>query len=128
MRRGERSGYTSGDVEHLAGVESALGHHLAQRFAFDVFGGDVMHRIGVPDFVNRDDVRMIESGCGARLALEAADAFFIAREAGRQELQRHLAIEGFVLGEINLAHAACTDEATYAVARDRAGLHGSLRA
>ena len=59
------------------------------------------------DRIDRDDVRVVEGGDGARFALKAREPLGIARQFGRQHLQRDVAPELGVAGTIDLAHAAC---------------------
>src|SRR4051812_24805201 len=121
------AGDSGGDVDHFANVEPARGHPLAQRFAFDVLGGDVMRAAVLADLINRDDVRMIERRGRARLALKAAYALLVPRESHRQQLERDLAIERLILGKIALAHPAGADEPPYEITRNPLRLHGLVR-
>ena len=59
--------------------------------------------------VNMRDVGMIEGGECFRFALEPREPFGVARESGRQNLQRNVAIQLRVAGAIHLAHAAGAD-------------------
>jgi hypothetical protein len=61
------------------------------------------------DVVKGRDVGMIQCGSGARLLLEACEAFVIERQTGRQDLDRHFASESRVSRAIHLAHAAGTE-------------------
>jgi len=49
---------------------------------------------------------MIERRSRRAFALKPPYAFFVPREAHRQEFERYFAVEGRVLGEVNLAHSA----------------------
>ena len=44
-----------------------------------------MRAVPLTDFVNGDDVRMIERGSGARFLFETAQAIIVAREFSRGE-------------------------------------------
>ena len=46
----------------FAGWQGAQCNALAQSFAFQQFGDDEVHAIGIADVVYRDDVGMIQSG------------------------------------------------------------------
>jgi hypothetical protein len=50
------------------------------------------------------DVRVIEAGKHLRLAVEAREALRVAREGGRQNLERHVASQLRVARAIDLAH------------------------
>ena len=64
-----------------------------------------MNAVHVLDRVNGHDVRMVQGGDGLGLPLEPAQALGRSH-LGRQNLQRDLATEFRVLGNIDIAHAA----------------------
>ncbi|MBL8221529.1 MAG: undecaprenyl-diphosphate phosphatase, partial [Bryobacterales bacterium] len=70
-----------GNVQRLFQRQVFVSHKLPQRLTFDKFGGDEMRfafgGFGFADFVDGDDVRMIQSGGGSRLLQESAQAFGI---------------------------------------------------
>ena len=71
------------------------------------------------DLVNRADVRMVERGRGARFAPEPFDvAVRRARHLRRQELQRDLAAERQIFGEIDDAHPAAAEQRLDSVVAD----------
>src|SRR5262249_39724968 len=80
-----------------------------QRFAFDVFGGDEMDSARPADFVNGDNVGMVERARGLRLADKAAQPKRVVGIPFRQELQRDTAVKLRVIRQINFTHPACTD-------------------
>ena len=59
--------------------------------------------------VDRGDVGVIELGEELRFALEARQALLVLGEGGRQDLDRHLALQARVGGAIDLAHAALAE-------------------
>ena len=85
---------------HLQREPHRLVHiqRTAQRQALDVLHDEVVSA----DVVQRADVRMVERGDGARLALEGVTAY-------AQALERDHAIQTDVLGLPDLAHAAGAD-------------------
>ena len=56
-----------------------------------------------------DNVRVIESGEGLRLALEALEPLLVRGELGGQDLQSHLTLERRVLCSVHLSHPARTE-------------------
>ena len=54
------------------GLRQRLLQAVAQRLACDKFGGDELRAVVRADFVNREDVRMIERGDGFGFLLKAA--------------------------------------------------------
>src|SRR5262245_34716558 len=55
--------------------------------------------MSLADFVNRDDVRMVEGRGRSRLLFEATHAPDVGRELGGQQLDRHLAPQPCVESE-----------------------------
>ena len=64
---------------------------------------------------------MIKGGDGARFALEAVATRGIGGEFRRQRLERDLASELRILGQVHFAHAATAEEAADAVVAKRTG-------
>jgi myo-inositol-1(or 4)-monophosphatase len=118
VRGRERARGADADVQHVGDRHLLAADLLAQRLAVDVLGGDVVDAVGFADVVDGDDVGMVQRRGRAGLALEAADALLVLGEAHRQELERHLAPQTVVLGEINLAHAAGAEKALHPVVGD----------
>lgn len=79
---------------------------VTKRFAFDVFDGYVVLTISLTDFMNRQDIGMIESRGSFGFLHETTDAFGILGEFGGQQFERDFALEQSVLRKINLAHPA----------------------
>src|SRR5258708_37466004 len=91
---------------------------LAQRSAIDKLHGDEVHTVTLADFMDGSDVRMIERRRGCRFLFEAPYSILIRREVSRKNLQRDLAVQARVLGQINFAHAARADLRDDFVMRD----------
>src|SRR2546425_3121586 len=75
------------------------------------------------DFVNRADVRVVESGSGLRLALETVQSLRISGYLVRQELQGHKAVQLDVLGLVHDAHASAAQLLDNAIVRDGLAEH-----
>src|SRR2546422_3993874 len=58
----------------------------------------------LPDRVDLRDVRVIQRGGGLRLALEARDELGVGGENGKKCLERHLALQRLVQGEVDDTH------------------------
>ena len=96
---------------------------VAQRHALEELHHDIGHVLGAAlarrspfgakaaDVIDRDDVRMVESGSCARFTLEAFEPFGVAGHVRRQDLHGDVAIQSIVVGAIDLAHSACADRA-----------------
>ena len=75
--------------------------------------GDELHDEGVGfaaglEAIDLGDVGVVELREELRFALEAGEALLVRGERGRQDLDRHLALEARVGGAIDLAHPALT--------------------
>src|SRR5450631_2551944 len=57
------------------------------------------------------DVGMVESRGCLCLLLKTSEPVRILRDEGWQDLDRHLALERWIAGAIDLAHSACTQQA-----------------
>jgi hypothetical protein len=84
---------------------------LTQRSAVQQFGNDIRNPSIRADVVQRDDVRVIERGCRARLLLEARNAIGIGRRDFRQDFDRDVTVQSAVAGPIDFAHPPRTKEA-----------------
>ena len=73
--------------------------------------------------MDRRDVRMIELGRRARLALEARQGVGVPGQLRGQELERHAAAQLEIEGLVHLAHPAPPDQADELVMRDAGGSH-----
>lgn len=70
------------------------------------------------DGVHLGDMRMIQRGQRARLALEARQSLRIPDEPIRQHLDRHVAMQLCIARTINVAHSARADQGDDLVAAD----------
>ena len=70
------------------------------------------------DFVNRADVRVVQSGGGARFALKPLQRARVGREIVGEHLQGHEPSEPGVLRPVNDTHAAGAKSVNDAVMRD----------
>ncbi len=82
-----------------------------------------MLALGFVDRVNRHDVRMLERGDRARLALEPRQAVGVVCERFGEQLQRHVAPELGVAGAIHLAHATGAERREDLVMAERPADH-----
>src|SRR5215213_5561847 len=100
-----------------------LGDELLERAATHVLHRDVRRPVPLPAVVDGDDVGVLESRGGGRLAAEALHELAVGREAVVQELQRVVAPELQVLRAVDVGHPARSDAADDPVAavHDRLG-------
>ena len=98
-------------VRRLADIEWPLRFDLGVEIhAVDIFEHDKMDRARRLEVEGPGDVGMVEPGGGLRLPLEARQIGALVDALYRQDLDRHLVVEGGVFGEVNAAHAAGAEE------------------
>ena len=88
---------------------------VEERLAFDELHDDVRPAVVLADFVDRADVRMIERGHGARLAQHAPLGSGSRPTLSGRILMATRRPSVLVVGEIDLAHPARSDERDDAV-------------
>ena len=122
--RGDQGvGQGDGELENAGKGKPAGGDEVGEGLALDQLHGEEADTVLVLDGVERDDVRVIEPGDRARLALEAGEAIGGGGHRLGQHLHRHLAAEAEVLGPIDLAHPSGSEGAEDLVGAE-AGLGG----
>src|SRR5215813_532360 len=119
VRDGQGVTDLSGDIERPSQFQRPAGHQLPQRPALDILGRDEMDARSHADFVNGDDVRVVEPGGGFGLLYKAAQAVDVLRELRRQQLERDLAFEARVQGEVDFAHPALAQQRKDPVVTER---------
>src|SRR5919198_4181954 len=87
------------------------GHDLLQRTAGQALHRDVVRPLVLTAIEDADHVGMLEARGRARLAPEALDEFAVLGEAPVQDLERDLAAEMRVLGQVDVGHPAGADAA-----------------
>ena len=94
------------EIDGESGRQRAGAQASAKRLAVNELGRDEMLPIRFADVINRDDIGMIERRDAPRFPLKALQTVFVPRKPGRDNLERELAAEPQILGEIHLAHPA----------------------
>src|SRR5437899_6094789 len=80
---------------------------FTQRYAVDVFRRYKRTRLRLPEFINSENVWMIEIRDGARFLRKALQAIFVFRNFSRHDLERHSPAQfRSILRQVNLAHPA----------------------
>src|SRR5262249_192565 len=112
MRRVERSGDLRHDCDTALGIESSFApQYLTQVRPVHVRHGEVEHSFVLTGGERRRDVRMVELRGDLRLAQEALTEAAVARELGREDLQRDSSAALHVLREEDRSHRARPDRA-----------------
>jgi hypothetical protein len=105
------------DVERGArGEGPLLAHHLTQGQARNVLH-DEEHDVTVATLVVHGDDVGVRQGCRrARLAVEAGDEALVVDEVLTHDLQRHLATEALVEGQVDGGHSAVGESTEHSIA------------
>jgi len=88
-----------------------------KRFAGDESHDEVEERRGLPEGVERDDVRVREPRCSAGFAQEAFPGVSSGGEIGGKDLDRDVAVEEGLVRKIDAAHPSMANEAYERVLR-----------
>ena len=86
-----------------------LTQDLVEGLARDELHDVVVHALVLADAVNRDDVRVVQPGRGAGLALESGRLLRVEPAVPQQDFQGHVPAERLLLGLVDDAHAAAAD-------------------
>ncbi len=106
VRGGKRLGHGPADRGNPLRRQPPFRDRPVQRLPLDQLHGQEVDAVGFVDGMDRDDVRVVEGGDGAGLALETGEALRVVGEVRGQHLEGDLAPELRVDGAIDLAHAA----------------------
>jgi len=102
--RRQRAAGLNGDFEHLCDLETATIEAHPKSLAINELGRDEMNVAGLPDVVNRENVRMIEGRGRSRFLPEPAYASLIGDEPQRQHFHGELPAEPDILRQVDLSH------------------------
>ena len=117
VRERERRGDVGTDVGDLRRREQAVGpDHVAQGATVDVLHHDEGGAVLLAPVEDADDVGLVQAGRRLGLTPEPLDEHRVARELGREDLERDGAVELRVAGEVHVGHAAVRDLADDLVA------------
>src|SRR5580704_13750377 len=109
VRRDQRVGQGTGNLHNSLDSEAARGDQAIEWLPFEQLHGEKVDAVALFHGIERHDIRMIECGDGASLALEASETFGIARDVGRQDLKRNFATERGVGGAVYFTHSTGAD-------------------
>src|SRR6185295_7946967 len=91
-------------LERLIEREGSLLQLLLERIALQILHNEERCAVLLADVVQWTDVGVIELRDRAGLAIEAFAKLRVARELGREDLDRHGAIQACVAGFVDLSH------------------------
>jgi hypothetical protein len=107
----------AGDVHGRCGRKGPLRHDRSKRAAAYELHRDIRDRILVPHGVNRDDIRVIETGRGTRFLFESAYGCLVIADRA-ENFQCHLPLQPNVSRPVHLAHAAGAEQLQDFISRD----------
>ena len=105
MRLGQRLGDLTTERDRRWQIEGTALQPLGQRLSVDVLHRDVAVAVGLADFVDRADVRVIKTSGGLCLAHETLARGVVCGNRTWQQFQRHSPVQAGVFGEVDVAHA-----------------------
>jgi len=91
-------------------LQTQLRPQRGECLSFNKLRRDEVKTICFSDFVDGDQVGMIQRRKRARFTPETGDTIGIGKKMQRQELERDHTIEFVVVGEINFAHPSRSEE------------------
>jgi hypothetical protein len=100
----------------VPGRQRCTGQAFRQRFARDIFQREVWLAVGVADFMNLDDVWMLQPGRGFGFGAEAGPLLIRRRRSVPDHLQGHQAVEAQLAGPVDHPHAAAAQQVEHLVA------------
>jgi hypothetical protein len=104
----QRAGQPSDDVHRVLQVQATIAQQIGQRAARHVTHDQERLAVMLAEVVNGDDGRMLEGGDDARFALEASTGCRLVAQITEQDLDRDIAADDGVVGQIDHRHAAVT--------------------
>ena len=111
VRGGDARGDLPGDAEELARIELTAPQPLRERLSLAVLHHDERLATGrLADLVDGGDVLVADPCGGARLPQKPAATFFRQDVVGIENLDRHLASESLIPGQVNGAHPAFAED------------------
>ena len=106
----QRLGDLPGDRQRFLEWKRPLRDPIRERRPLDEFHDERGDATGILESVDLCDVWIVQCRQRPGLALETSQALRIRCHAGRQDLDRHVAIEARVTGAIDLAHSAASNQ------------------
>src|ERR1700732_874777 len=106
VRSGQRLGQRAGNLDDAFDWQAIRRDQPIQRLSLDQFHGEKVAAVGFVHRIQRYNIRMVECGDRASLALEPGQSFGIAGNIRRQDLERYVAPQLRIGRAIHLTHSA----------------------
>ncbi len=115
------------DPDRLRDHQGPLAQERPQSLSFDEFHDDEGDTVGLVDLVHHGDFGMGD-GCGSLgLSQESTMVLWMSLQVEREDLDRHISIELYIVRPVDLAHPPLADllkEAVMGKALARRNAHG----
>ena len=115
MRLVERVGDLGSDRERLVEWQRSSFKPRGQRLTLEMRHDQVVRAIHTPDVIDAADVRMVQRGNCARLALETSPRFGVAGDFTGEDFDGNCAVETSIPSFVDLAHAAGAERADHLI-------------
>jgi hypothetical protein len=115
----EGVGHLDSQIEHGFDLQRLATDPLSERLPFQQFHGDEGSSIGLVNFVDRADVRVVQGGRSFCFPLETAKSLHVVGKFFGKEFQGDVATELQVFCLVHHAHSTTADLAEYAVVGNR---------
>ena len=119
MCRIESIGNLDAQIEHRLDLQRLASDPVPERLPLQQFHGDEGSPIGLVNFVDRADVRVVQRGRSLGFPLETAEGLCVVGEFVGKELQGDVATELEVFRLVHHTHAPAADLAEDAVMGNR---------
>ena len=106
MRLGEALCHLRGNFDYFTYREHAGGKQLAQCLTIYQLHRDVVSGTVLAQFVDGNDIGVIEGRCGARFSLEAVQPITVGGKCDGQNLDGNIAIQARIPRPVDFAHAS----------------------
>ena len=107
------------ELQDLALRHRSRGEPRIECLAGDALEHQEVHPVLGVEVVDGDDIGVVELGERQRLAAEALPRHLVGQRAGRQQLERDVALQALVMGGVDDAHAARADLLEHAIMAQR---------
>ena len=118
VRSVQRIGDLDAQIEHRFDLQRLAIDLVPERLPFQQLHGDEGSPIGLVDFVDRADVRVVQRGRSLGFPPETTESLCVVGEFVGKELEGNGAAELQILGLVDHTHAAAADLLDDAVVRD----------
>ena len=109
MRFGQCVSDLDGDRQRFGDADLTAMKPRVERLPLDILHRDEEQAVGLGDFIDRADVRMVEGRGGPRFANEPRARVRVGRRLGGEQFERDVPAQLRIVGQVDFAHAACAE-------------------